>query len=168
MNNWYQNNENEVSNQNGMAAPRKKKTGRKMLKKACAFVLCGALFGGSASLAFQGVDYLFEGDSAETASTASQQETTAALQTVAATSDGDSTSQSLDVSDIAQSVMPAMVSITSTSVEEVESYFGMFGRGQSTQQEVESSGSCCHRRKIIRYPGGDHERDQGCGTWRFG
>lgn len=38
-------------------------------------------------------------------------------------------------------MMPVMVSITNVSVEEVQSYFGMFGRGQTMQQEVESSGS---------------------------
>lgn len=37
--------------------------------------------------------------------------------------------------------MPAMVAITNTSVEEVQNYFGMFGRGQTQTQKVTSSGS---------------------------
>ncbi len=60
---------------------------------------------------------------------------------VSVTDDGVVSGQSLDVSDVARAAMPAMVAITNTSVEEVQNYFGMFGRGQTQTQEVTSSGS---------------------------
>lgn len=50
-------------------------------------------------------------------------------------------SQSLDVSGVAAAVMPAMVSITNVSVQEVRDYLSMFGMGQSYTREVQSSGS---------------------------
>ena len=37
--------------------------------------------------------------------------------------------------------MPSMVSITNTSVQEVENYFGMFGHGKTQTQELQSSES---------------------------
>ncbi len=55
-------------------------------------------------------------------------------------SDGISESQSLDVSDIVQGVMPAMVAITNFSVQEVENYFGMFGHNRTEQTESSGSG----------------------------
>ncbi|MBR5772531.1 MAG: trypsin-like peptidase domain-containing protein [Clostridia bacterium] len=53
----------------------------------------------------------------------------------------ESVSGSLDVSDIAEGMMPAMVSITNIGVQEMQNYFGMFGGGQSQLRESESSGS---------------------------
>ena len=47
----------------------------------------------------------------------------------------------MDVSDIAESVMPSIVAITNKSVQEVQNYFDMFGRSGGMQQEVESQGS---------------------------
>lgn len=48
----------------------------------------------------------------------------------------------MDVSSIAEAVMPSIVSITNRSVQEVENYFSMFGYGaQTTPQETESVGS---------------------------
>ncbi len=64
---------------------------------------------------------------------------TVALRTAEFVSDGETTSQSLDVSDIASGMMPCMVAITSISVSEVENYFGMYGGNRV--QESESSGS---------------------------
>lgn len=49
---------------------------------------------------------------------------------------------SLDVSDIAAEAMKSVVSITTKSVQEVQTYLGDFGfGGYTTQQEVEGSGS---------------------------
>ncbi|MDE5933003.1 MAG: trypsin-like peptidase domain-containing protein, partial [Lachnospiraceae bacterium] len=49
---------------------------------------------------------------------------------------------SLDVSDIAEVVMPSIVSITNKSVQEIRNYFSMFGYGgQSQLMETESAGS---------------------------
>lgn len=52
----------------------------------------------------------------------------------------------LDVSDIAEDVMPSVVSITMKSIQEVESYYGMFGgfggyQYAPQEREVEGSGS---------------------------
>ncbi len=55
-------------------------------------------------------------------------------------SDGISTSQSLDVSDIAKGMMPCMVAITNISVQEVENYFGMYGGNRVQQSESSGSG----------------------------
>lgn len=67
---------------------------------------------------------------------------TATLQTAAPVSDGTINSESLDVSDIADSVMPSIVAITNQSVQEVQDYFSMFGMGGMPQEEeVESAGS---------------------------
>lgn len=110
----------------------------KWVKKGMAIMLSAALFGSVASAAFYGVGMLWP-EETETAVGRSQQQSV--LRTVSASSDGTVNSQSLDVSDIAEAVMPAMVSITNVSVEEVQSYFGMFGRGQAMEQEVESSGT---------------------------
>ena len=63
------------------------------------------------------------------------------LQTTSTTGNGTTENQSLDVSDIVEGTMPSIVSITNKSVQEVQSYFDMFGRGGGMQQEVESCGS---------------------------
>lgn len=107
-------------------------------KKGIAIILSAALFGSVASAAFYGVGMLWP---EETETVASGNQQSSVLKTVTVSSDGIASSQSLDVSDIAEAVMPAMVSITSVSVEEVQSYFGMFGGGQSMEEEVESSGT---------------------------
>jgi serine protease Do len=112
---------------------------KKMAKKVGALVLAGVLVGGSAGLAFQGVNYAM-GDSGS--QSAQSTGSTATLQTAAVTSDGETSGQSLDVSDIAESVMPSIVAITNQSVQEVQSYFDMFGMGGMPQtEEVESAGS---------------------------
>ncbi|MGM9642763.1 MAG: S1C family serine protease [Eubacteriales bacterium] len=61
------------------------------------------------------------------------------LRTATFVSDGISTSQSLDVSDIASGMMPCMVAITNISVQEVENFFGIYGGNRV--EEIESSGS---------------------------
>ena len=117
-------------------APKKKKT---FGKKLCALLLSGVLFGSACAAAFTGVNALLKDDAA--ASQTSAQKSSVSLSAVSYTSDGDATSQSLDVSEIAEGMMPAMVSITNISVQEVQSYFGMFGMGRSQTQESQSSGT---------------------------
>lgn len=91
-----------------------------IMKKICVTTLCGVLFGGTSAGAFYGVNtYLNQG--------------TGATGTIAYVSEEKS------VSDIAEGMMPAMVSITNVSVQEVQNYFGRFGRGQT--QELKSSGT---------------------------
>ncbi len=110
---------------------------KKLAKKVGALVLAGVLVGGSAGLAFQGVTYAAGGSENEKSTSS-----TATLQTAAPVSDGTINSESLDVSDIADSVMPSIVAITNQSVQEVQDYFSMFGMGGIPQEEeVESAGS---------------------------
>ena len=122
------------------AKPAKKKGG--IFKKICSLVLCGLLFGASAAGAFVGVNALIGGSPAAVSSgTNTEQTASIGLSSVSYT-DGDGGSpQTLDVSEIAEGMMPAMVSITNVSVQEVQSYFGMFGGGRSRTQEQKSSGT---------------------------
>ncbi|MGI6012044.1 MAG: S1C family serine protease [Ruminococcus sp.] len=111
---------------------------KKIGKKVGALVLAGVLVGGSAGLAFQGVSYAMGTGSSGN----SQSGSTATLQTASVSSEGETTGQSLDVSDIVEGVMPSVVAITNQSVQEVQNYFSMFGMGgQSQMEEVESAGS---------------------------
>ena len=108
------------------------------------------MFGGIAGGVFTGVTYASgvtfgNAEAKQTDSTSVTQKTeekSAALQTATASGNGTVDSQSLDVADIAEGAMPAIVAITNKSVQEVQSYFSMFGRGAGVQeQEVESQGS---------------------------
>ena len=113
------------------------------VKKICTLLLCGLLFGSTAAGAFIGVNAIAGGTTAqsESVSYASNLQKAASLTAVSYT-EGDSVlSQSLDVSDIAEGMMPAMVSITNISVQEVQSYYGMFGSGRTQTQESQSSGT---------------------------
>ena len=159
----YQNehyeNRNQMYNYNGMpengpaephkpsASPNPGHTGKKarLLKKAGAITLSAILFGGVAAGSFQAVNYLTgcQTPAAESAAASAGTNTASLLQTASlpSTSDGKG---SLDVSDIAQAVMPSIVSITNKSVQEVQNYFSLFGYGYSGEtipQETESRGS---------------------------
>lgn len=127
---------------------------KKAAKKIGAIALSAVLFGGIAGGVFTGVTYA-TGATAKRAETQmadssavnetteeSEEEKSATLQTAAPSDDGAVNSLSLDVSDIAEGAMPSIVAITNKSVQEVQSYFSMFGRRSSVQeQEVESQGS---------------------------
>lgn len=125
--------------------PKKKNRKNKLAKKITSIVLSGVLFGGIAGGAFTGVVHMTGAASAANIQTQTTEETSAApvtLQTATTTSNGTVDSQSLDVSDIVETAMPSIVAITNKSVQEVQSYFSMFGRSSGTQQqEVESQGS---------------------------
>ena len=118
---------------------RKRNTGKKLVS----LILCGLLFGAAAAVSFTGVSAIIKNKAAETQQTENEpdQHTGTDLSVVSYSSGNTMLSQSLDVSDIAESMMPAMVSITNISVSEVQSYFGMFGRGQTRTQESQSSGT---------------------------
>ncbi|MGN1142326.1 MAG: S1C family serine protease [Oliverpabstia sp.] len=127
---------------------------KKAAKKIGAIALSAVLFGGIAGGVFTGVTYA-TGATAKRAETQmadssavneitekNAEEKSATLQTAVPSDDGAVNSQSLDVSDIAEGAMPSIVAITNKSVQEVQSYFSMFGRRSSVQeQEVESQGS---------------------------
>ncbi len=159
----YQNehyeNRNQMYNYNGMpengpaephkpsASPNPGHTGKKarILKKAGAITLSAILFGGVAAGSFQAVNYLtgYQTPTAESAAASAGTNTASLLQTASLPSTADGKG-SLDVYDIAQAVMPSIVSITNKSVQEVQNYFSLFGYGYSGEtipQETESRGS---------------------------
>lgn len=140
---------------------KERNTGKKgkagmVLKRGVAIVVSAALFGGVAGGVFNAVsgdrlDKLKELQSAieaeEPGSTESIGNTEssdgldesiegAIIPTVSVESDGVDSGQSLDVSDIAESVMPSIVAINIKTVEEVQNFFG-----QWQQYEAEGSGS---------------------------
>ena len=130
--------------ENEILRPGKKKKG--LLFKLLAVILCGILFGASAAAAFFGINAMTKSDAALISLTASESGQTARqsairLSAVSYSAGESSLSQSLDVSDVAEGMMPAMVSITNVGVQEVQSSFGTFGRGQTRTQETQSSGS---------------------------
>lgn len=117
----------------------KRNTMKKMIKKGASISLCAVLTGGLAAGAFQGVNTI-TGWNTQSVSAASNSK--AELTTTKDESDS-STKGSLDVSDIVAEAMPSVVSITTKSIQEVQSYYGMFGYGgyAPQEQEVEGSGS---------------------------
>ena len=132
------------------AAPTKKTNG--LSKKICSLVLCGLLFGAAAGAGLWGVNRVLPGGTAAETAAAPQESfaqeaavpkesKTAQIAAVSFSANNSMAAQTLDVSDIAENMMPAMVSITNISVQEVQSYYGMFGRGQSRLQESQSSGT---------------------------
>ncbi len=142
----YQNNPNDYANTeiigryeleiNG--SPKKK---RNFGKTILSLLLCGVLFGSAAAAAFTGTNALLKKDTTANTNAGSAQQSAVSLSTVSYASNTAETSQTLDVSEIAEGMMPAMVSITNISVQEVQSYFGMFGRGQTQTQQSQSSGT---------------------------
>ena len=120
-------------------APKKKRNWRKAV---FSLILCGALFGSAAAAAFTGTTALLKkGTAAAETADAVSQKSAVSLSAVSYAADTDAASQTLDVSDIAEGMMPAMVSITNISVQEVQSYFGMFGRAGTQTQQLQSSGT---------------------------
>ncbi len=122
---------------------------KKFAKRAGAIALSAVLFGGIAGGTMVGINMAAGNGTQNGTQTSASAENTSdssfgktALQTASASSDGNTDSQSLDVADVASSVMPSIVSITNQSVQEVQNYYSMFGMGGAPQtEEVESCGS---------------------------
>lgn len=165
---YQENNRPEQPESTGKRNHEKKHTAARLAKKACALTLSAALFGTVAAGTFQGVNRLIgssknsaadaiTGDAAvgntttgdtrtalaDGAEASANTDSSGPMTTSLSPSDSDGTGRgSLDVSDIAEAVMPSIVSITNKSVQEVQNYFSRFGYGGQTQpQEVESCGS---------------------------
>lgn len=145
----YQWNENSFENGNGNKNKKKSSAG-KIAKRISAIALSAVLFGGIAGGVFTGVTYVTGAlenvkstiSSVAKAQTAGMESSDSSKLALAVSSgDGVADGQSLDVSDIAEGAMPSIVSITNKSVQEIQNYFSIFGRGSGIQQEVESSGS---------------------------
>ena len=135
-------------------APRKRrgngKAGR-TAKKIGAVALSAVLFGGVASGTFLGINYAAgytpgalqaQQDSGSESGAESPAASSSSLMTTTASASQSENKGSMDVSDIASTVMPSIVSITNRSVQEVQNYFSIFGYGGQMQpQETESCGS---------------------------
>ncbi len=157
-NNSYMNSYEEPVSNNDITEPTKKqkktkKSGKvgKVLKKGALLIGCGIIFGAAAGGTFHLVEEYFDDDkyevevrddwdddkedtsSQETLSVGSDYE----IPGTAVVADGEQDSLSLDVSDIAENVMPSVVSITIKSVTEYNA--GFFG--QTYEYESEGSGS---------------------------
>ena len=129
----------EVEQPVSRISTKRKKRKDGFLRKAAAFVLSAAIFGGLAGGSFYGVNALL--GSAETAGE-SQESGAASLSMVSYTSQ--TNSQSLDVSGVAAQGLSSVVAVTNISVQEVQSFFNQFGRdgrGQTQLQETTSCGS---------------------------
>lgn len=119
---------------------------KRKLKKAASISLCAVLAGGLAAGTYTGVNYL---TGYEQSVQAASKEQITLLKSDKESDDSDSKEEStakgsLDVSDIVEETMPSIVSITTKSVEEVQSYYGMFGQYVAyspEQREVQGSGS---------------------------
>ena len=151
-NNFEKRNGSEFETEYRLAGemPVRQKNGRhprragRILKKAAVLTLSGILFGGVAAGTFQAVNYASGYTSRTQMSDGGGSGTGSAghLNTVPVSYGGSAAAGSLDVSSIAENVMPSIVSITNKSVQEVQNYFSMFGYGAGTmQQETESRGS---------------------------
>ncbi len=120
---------------------RRKKGG---LRRVLSLALSALLFGGIAGAAFYGVNtYLEDTQAAQVVRSDSDSASTAALTAVSASY---TSSQSLDVTQIAAQGLKSVVAVTNISVQEVESYVGSFGRNgrgqiQTQTQQTTSCGS---------------------------
>ena len=126
---------------------RAKKRGRGV--KLLSMLLCGLIFGAAAAGAFKGTSALLNRESeaqeaavtAEPAEITQEQNTASVFTNVSYASALNKTSQTLDVSEIAEGMMPAMVAITNISVQEVRSLYSLFGGGGTQTRESESRGT---------------------------
>ena len=102
-----------------------------MLKKGAKLVAAAMAFGVLASVAFQGSNYMLGKESGGKTETAKVN-----LADPVSSRDESGVGQGLDVSDIAANVMPSLVSITNTGVQEMQNLFG-----QTMAYESQSSGT---------------------------
>ena len=113
--------------------PKIPNSNHKLLKKGTKLVLSAATFGVVAAGSFQGVNYVVDNYN--------KQNTTVQSTNVVKTS----SSNTSNVSAVAQNCMPSIVSITNVSVSDVQNYFSMYGNNSRsnpfTQQESTSVGS---------------------------
>ena len=133
-----------ISKLNQLGAPvygKGKTKKKKIFRKAVAFVLSAIFLGGIAGGSFFGVNTLlshFYSTIWENQEAVQNEGTFLSALSFTSQEAG----QSLDVSGIAAQGLPSVVSVTNISVQEVQSYFGLFGRsGRGQMQETTSCGS---------------------------
>lgn len=130
---------------------------KKIAKRSVGIGLCAVIAGGLAAGSFDGVD-VFSGWNklSQVEAAVQRDDEVTLLKTKSKSGDSENADEEetksgttakggLDVSDIVNEAMPSVVSITTKSLQEVQSYFGYFqygnGRSYAPQQEVEGSGS---------------------------
>lgn len=101
--------------------------------KALACIALAVVFGVVASVVFQTTNRVFDAYFGETKESSTSNDSIGSTQIAT----GSGTTVVSDVADVAESVMPSVVSITNMSIQEVQSYWF----GQTTQYESYSSGS---------------------------
>lgn len=111
----------------------------KIARKIVALGLSAVFFGGIAGGSFYGVNNLLESFQTQEAQN-SVSSSDLSLSNVSYTSS--SSSQSLDVSTIAEQGLSSVVSVTNISVQEVQSFFGQFGRNGRGQMQLQKTTSC--------------------------
>ena len=126
----------------GHASIRTKKSSpvRCIMRKALSLTLSAALFGTVAAGSFYGVDRLLSGSSKGEDSSAVT--ASSSLITTLSSTSGTTVRYGMDVTDIAASALPCVVSITNISVQEVVNYFNRFGPNGSSQSQLEETTSC--------------------------
>lgn len=110
-------------------------------RKASVFVFSAAMFGSIAGGAFYGVNTLLK-DAKVLQALYSIQGKDTVLSDVSYSSDSSTMKQSLDVSGIATKGLTSVVSVTNISVQEVQGYFGQFGRNGHGQPQLQETSSC--------------------------
>lgn len=130
-----------ASEQEVQSPKRSRQKKHRFLKKATAIVCSAAVFGGIAGGAFYGVNTLLENPQT-TQTLYAYQEDDIIFSDMSYSSDSAAADQSLDVSEIAAQGSTAVVSVTNISVQEVQSYFGQFGRGRRGQMQLQETTSC--------------------------
>ncbi len=117
---------------------RKKKA--RFRRKATAIAFSAVIFGGMAGGTFYGVNTLLNHLPNQT--DYDTQKSNAILSPVSYSLDSVAMSQSLDVTEIAAQGLPSVVSVTNISVQEVQNFFGRFGRNGRGQVQLQETTSC--------------------------
>ena len=111
----------------------------RLIRRLASLCLSGAILGGAAACAFCGVAGMLTDDSTGSAPQARLTASAASLELTDTARKG-----GLDVSDLAEAALPAVVSITNISVQELRQYYGWFGfngEWRTVQRETTSCGS---------------------------
>lgn len=113
----------------------------RLWKKAFSIAISAAIFGSVAGGSFYGVNALLENSQSTQAQNTAEGDGIT-LSNMAYSSDASAAGQSLNVSEIAAQGLTSVVSVTNISVQEVQNYFGQFGRNGRGQIQLQETTSC--------------------------